>query len=358
MLTREDLARLCPRPGKPGAAQNWDFYVDGMTCNPHLFAEFGIDSRLKLVHLLAQWAHETGGFSIFWESGAYTVDGLMRVFGVGVHSANVTRSEAVKLCAKKGVVALDDGETAASKAYAIFERVYGLGNPKKARELGNTEPGDGYRYRGCGIVQITGRAAHEEYFAGDYSAENVIRAALKEWAAKDCGSCAEADDCRRVTRKINGGFNGLAEREAYLAKAKRIWTEAPDWGHAIDAPAMTAVPNIGPAVTPDAPGPAKTEGRINVETAIELAKTSRKWVVARILKWKGAAVAGFAAVGLSPDDPIGAAREARLLWSEFGLALVLIVGIAVWLFGARLQSLMVSDRREGRSIPSGSTNNA
>jgi predicted chitinase len=52
------------------------------------------------------------------------------------------------------------GRAIAHHPEALAERVYGLGNPTKAKELGNIEPGDGYRCRGAGMLQLTGRGAH------------------------------------------------------------------------------------------------------------------------------------------------------------------------------------------------------
>jgi len=72
----------------------------------------------------------------------YSAERLMQIFGVGRHSAAVTPAEAERL---------------AHDERAIAERVYGLGNPRKALELGNKEQGDGFRYRGCGLMQTTGR---------------------------------------------------------------------------------------------------------------------------------------------------------------------------------------------------------
>ena len=56
---------------------------------------------------------------------------MLQIFGVGNHSAAVTAAEAATL---------------ANRPEAIADRVYGLGNPRKARELGNTKPGDGFLY--------------------------------------------------------------------------------------------------------------------------------------------------------------------------------------------------------------------
>jgi predicted chitinase len=74
---------------------------------------------------------------------SYNAPRLLEVFGAGRHSAGITPGEAQAL---------------ARRPEAIAERVYGLGNPSKARELGNTQSGDGFRYRGGGLMQTTGRA--------------------------------------------------------------------------------------------------------------------------------------------------------------------------------------------------------
>src|SRR5262249_34680170 len=89
---------------------------------------------------------ETGGFTVLRENMNYSAQRLIEIFGVNHHSAAVTAIEAERL---------------AGHPDAIAERVYGLGNPRKARELGNTQPGGGFRYRGNGILQMTGRSAHQ-----------------------------------------------------------------------------------------------------------------------------------------------------------------------------------------------------
>ena len=90
-------------------------------------------NALRLTHFMAQIGHECGLFKIRRESMTYTtVERILEIFGVGHHSARVTPAEA------QGLV---------RKPKKLAERVYGLGNPRKARkarkarELGNTEPG-------------------------------------------------------------------------------------------------------------------------------------------------------------------------------------------------------------------------
>jgi predicted chitinase len=216
VLTREVLAKLAPRPANAAKAKIWDGYVNALTSQDahRLFATFDISSKQRMAHLLAQWCHECAGFTLIWESGAYSAKRIVQIFGVGRHSARVTAAEASRL---------------AYNGPALFDRVYGLGNPRKAKELGNTHKGDGWKFRGCGIVQLTGRGAHEQYAeeigcaVSDLEKPiNAIHGALLEWREKKCNIAADKDDIRAVTRKVNGGTNGLAEREMYLAKAKRL----------------------------------------------------------------------------------------------------------------------------------------
>lgn len=213
MLTRADLQRFAPRP-QGAKAIVWDGYVDALVEHgAELLAAHGIDEPLELQHFMAQIGHECGGFTILWESGAYSVGQLLAIFGAGRHSAAVTREEAERLCALNGE----------ERDRAIFERVYGLGNPRKARELGNRDPGDGWRYRGFGPMQITGRRDHERLLGGEHTPLAALRAALKEWDEKRCNELARADDIKSITKRINGGYNGLADRRARLEKARRVW---------------------------------------------------------------------------------------------------------------------------------------
>src|SRR5512139_397482 len=127
------VKRLCPK-AKPD-------YLAAFENGDHLFAKYEINTPLRLAHFLAQAFHETGGLTISEESGAYSAKRLVEIFGVGRHSAAITEAESLKL---------------AYHPEKIFERTYGLGNPKKALELGNSEVGDGWLYRGRGILQTTG----------------------------------------------------------------------------------------------------------------------------------------------------------------------------------------------------------
>ena len=88
--------------------------------------------------------------------------------------------------------------------------------------LGNTQPGDGFRYRGRGLIQITGRANYQAYQSsrfcrGDIMASpellekplGAVKSSMWWWMAHDLNSLAAKDNIERITRIINGGTNGV-----------------------------------------------------------------------------------------------------------------------------------------------------
>lgn len=101
-------------------------------------------------------------------------------------------------------------------------------------DLGNTNSGDGVRYHGRGIFQLTGRANYksmggkirlaledEPHLAAEGSVS--LRTACEYWKSRRIDVAADSNDIREVTRRINGGFNGLAERQTYYRRAWSIW---------------------------------------------------------------------------------------------------------------------------------------
>jgi putative chitinase len=100
--------------------------------------------------------------------------------------------------------------------------------------LGNTQPGDGVRYKGRGIIQLTGRRNYRNYGAAlgldlennpQLAAvpENAVKIACEYWKRNDLNTLADADNLEAITRRINGGVNGLADRRLKLGIAKGIW---------------------------------------------------------------------------------------------------------------------------------------
>ncbi|MGY0559341.1 MULTISPECIES: glycoside hydrolase family 19 protein [unclassified Luteimonas] len=98
-------------------------------------------------------------------------------------------------------------------------------------DLGNTQAGDGVRYKGRGYIQVTGRYNYSQ--AGQAlgldlvnnpglaaKPENAARIAAWYWTSRDINETANTGDFVQVTRLINGGTNGLADRQAYYARAQ------------------------------------------------------------------------------------------------------------------------------------------
>ncbi len=141
------------------------------------FPDFGImDSPLRLAHYLAQILHESGNFK--WME-----------------------------------------EIAGGAAY------------EGRADLGNTQPGDGVRYKGRGPLQITGRANYRRYGAKigiDLERHPEVaglpsvglHTSLVYWQDRGINALADADDIIGVTKKVNGGLNGIDDRKAKLTKVK------------------------------------------------------------------------------------------------------------------------------------------
>ncbi len=102
------------------------------------------------------------------------------------------------------------------------------------KDLGNTQDGDGKRFKGRGLIQLTGRANYTAYRTAtgiDYvtnpallSTDPMVAVDVSCWFWKDRGlaALAEMDDVKAVTRRINGGYNGLDDRMQNLRRAKAV----------------------------------------------------------------------------------------------------------------------------------------
>lgn len=180
---------------------------------------------LRMCHFLAQLAHESGRFTKLRESLFYsTAARIVEVFGPK-HSAKVT---------------LEEAETLTRNQEALAERVYGLGNPKKAAEFKHSLAGEGFKYRGRGLIQLTGKANYEHFgkhpdikldlVAKPELAEDpfiAVQLAVAFWKERKLSALADADDVKTITRRINGGAEGLGDRIKLLATAKNIWLNKP-----------------------------------------------------------------------------------------------------------------------------------
>jgi putative chitinase len=102
-------------------------------------------------------------------------------------------------------------------------------------DLGNNQPGDGTLFKGRGLVQLTGRANYTRYgqAIGRDLTRDIDKARMVAtdpalavdvacwfWQTRDLNALADADDVKAITRRVNGGYNGLDDRTAYLARAR------------------------------------------------------------------------------------------------------------------------------------------
>lgn len=167
---------------------------------------FEINNARRVAHFLAQLAHESG-FRAVEENLGYSAERLRALW-----PQRFTPESAVA-CERK--------------PERIAEVVY-------QGRFGNTQPGDGFRFRGRGFIQITGRENYVKYggtvghdlvthpeLAAQYEVGALIAAAF--WHENHCNALADQGDVEMVkpiTLKVNGGINGLAERTRYFVKAK------------------------------------------------------------------------------------------------------------------------------------------
>lgn len=176
-------------------------------------------NRVQTIHFFAQIHHESGGFTIARENMSYSAPRIIEIFGIGKHSARVTLAESTKL---------------QYSPYALAERVYGLGNPSKARELGNSKVGDGFKYRGGGALQCTGGSDYKRYGGNELynnpdligTSKYYITTAISEFDVRktwDLAKDLSEASLLAVTRRVNGGTNGLVDRRNKLKYYDSLW---------------------------------------------------------------------------------------------------------------------------------------
>lgn len=171
----------------------------------------GLSTPRRVAHFMAQLHHESAGFTRLEESFRYRPERLDALF-------SAVRGEA------------DAAALLKQGPQAVANRVY-------ANRLGNGDEasGDGWRYRGRGLVQLTGRANYAEasgWIGRDLEAEpdqaaapeTACEIAAAWWARKDVNEAADRDDLAAVTRVVNGpALAGLKARETQLHRAKGVW---------------------------------------------------------------------------------------------------------------------------------------
>lgn len=186
---------------------------------PHIEAamqEYGITTPLDQAMFIAQMGHESGGFTRLVENLNYAAENLVPVFG----SHRITHQQAAAL-----------GRTATQSANqkAIANLVYGgeWGN----KNLGNQVAGDGWKYRGRGLKQITGLNNYRNcghalkldlVTQPELLEQDEYAARSAAWFYVSHGCLLHSGDVERVTLLINGGWNGLDKRRALFNLAKSV----------------------------------------------------------------------------------------------------------------------------------------
>jgi putative chitinase len=176
--------------------------------SPALFKEFGLsEKRIRTEYFLAQIAHETGALTRSVENLNYTAKRITEIWP--------SRFPTIASAEPFG----NNPEKLANKVYANR-----MGN-------GPPESGDGYRYRGRGYIQITGKDGYRQtglragldLVANPEKAietEHALRVACAFWKWKDLNPLCDQRKFEEVTRRINGGLIGYDDRLEWLKKVR------------------------------------------------------------------------------------------------------------------------------------------
>lgn len=172
-----------------------------------LLPKYDIDTPLRVAHFLAQVLHESGRMKHTVENMNYSGEGLRKTF--------------------KKYFTTAEAKDFARQPERIGNRVY-------ANRMGNGDEasGDGFRFRGRGLVQLTGRSNYKKFstwLGKDVVAKPeqvadkyAVASAVFFWDSKKLNSLADLDDGTKITKRVNGGFNGLSDRLGLLAQAKLL----------------------------------------------------------------------------------------------------------------------------------------
>jgi putative chitinase len=200
-ITLEVLQKIAPQT----KVEKLEGFVEGLAeaCD-----KFEINTLSRQACFLAQVGHESGGFNAVKENLNYSADGLTKIF-------------------HKYFPTLESAHPYERNPEAIANRVY-------ANRMGNGDEasGDGFKYRGRGLIQLTG---HDNYhaFASDLGLEideaieyletyeGAAMSAAWFWWRNNLNDWADKEDMLTLTKKINGGTIGLDDRihHFHLAKA-------------------------------------------------------------------------------------------------------------------------------------------
>jgi putative chitinase len=218
-------------------------YVAAFEAGDAQLAAAGITTPLRLAHLLAQCGAESGGLTLTRESLNYTTEARLRQIFNNMRLTKPLLPGEVKILLRqeKDLGERFYGVKLPSDLYRRKGMNDGInpGNTRKATSLGNDRPGDGFLFRGNGLLQTTGGKAHKD--AGDQvsvdffnhpdlvtAADHALKPMLFEWKNSRCNTFADADNLLKISRAINVGNpnststpNGMPDRKRFLKLAKQ-----------------------------------------------------------------------------------------------------------------------------------------
>lgn len=210
MITLSQFQQMIPTNKE--AAEWFPIAVD-------FFETYNITTPLRIASFMAQCSHESQDFRTLEENLNYSVEALLRVFP--------------RYFAKGKA----DPAAYARNPEKLANYVYMDVNRSKQGALGNTQPGDGWKFRGGGIKQLTGRNNYSVFGkdigmtadeAADYvrTKKGAFESACWFWKKNGLAKFADADDIVGMTKKINGGTIGLEDRTVRYKKAKAIMSNS------------------------------------------------------------------------------------------------------------------------------------
>lgn len=232
-LTKEMLSAMI---GNNPKSDDW---FDALA---EIMPKYEIDTPNRIAGFIAQCAHESNNFKSLEENLNYSEKALNSVFGRYFGKGKRDASEYAR------------------KPEKIANYVYQDEFRTKRGAMGNTTDGDGWRFRGRGLKQLTGRNNYTAFGktvdltaeeAADYVAteKGAVESACWFWNNAKLNKIADAGDIVKMTKKINGGTIGLEDRTKRWEKALAILggevAPAPKKAKASKGVDMTAVLNVG-----------------------------------------------------------------------------------------------------------------
>lgn len=206
MITLQQFSAMIPRNKEP---EEWYENVVDM------FKKYDITTPLRIAGFMAQCGHESADFTRLEENLNYSEKALNSVFGRYFGPGKRDAAEYAR-----------NPEKIANYVYQDEFR-------SSRGKMGNTEPGDGWRFRGRGIKQLTGRNNYTAFgksvgMSAEEAAEYVatkkgaLESACWFWATNKIDRYADNDDIVAMTKRINGGTIGLDDRKMRYERAKDI----------------------------------------------------------------------------------------------------------------------------------------